>query len=229
MQGVPFLYVPQPCHFFATQFCNIFKKFLYSLFVLKQNFEINLMQANFAFARQHGRPTTKTGVSWKKLEKWNIWSRRIISKNGLPDTMNILLDRRYDKGSLEWPVSDLFLSDVSVWHQYKYISFNIFSYRILIISRKMVIITGISHEDTNALSIYAILCWNVTIFYRQELASIFQVQEILKACRKSRKNFSSSCFIADDTHIKVIWLHVEVFREYIFRFCDNVHLWNIVQ
>ena len=52
--------------FFATQFCNIFKKFLYNLFVLKQNFEINLMQANFAFARQHGRPTTKTGVSWKK-------------------------------------------------------------------------------------------------------------------------------------------------------------------
>ena len=82
----------------------------------------------------------------------------------------------------------------------------------------MVIITGISHGDTNVLSIYAILCRKVTIFYRQELASIFQVQEILKACRRSRKNFSSSCFITDGTHIKVIWLHVEVFREYILRF-----------
>ena len=51
-----------------------------------------------------------------------------------------------------------YFSDVSVWNQYKYIAFNIFSCRILIISRKMVIITGISHEDTNALSIYAILC-----------------------------------------------------------------------
>ena len=30
---------------------------------------------------------------------------------------------------------------------------------------------------TNELTIYVILCQNVTIFYRQELGSLFQVQE----------------------------------------------------
>ena len=29
------------------------------------------------------------------------------------------------QGSLEWPFSDLFSSDVSLWNQYKYIAFNI--------------------------------------------------------------------------------------------------------
>ena len=42
---------------------------------------------------------------------------------------------------------------------------------------QMSIITGISNETTNELTIYAILCQNVTIFYRQELASLFQVHE----------------------------------------------------
>ena len=48
--------------------------------------------------------------------------------------------------SLEWPFRELFASDVSLWNQYKYIAFNIFSYRILIILYKMLIITGISNE-----------------------------------------------------------------------------------
>ena len=39
------------------------------------------------------------------------------------------------------------------------------------------IITEISNETINELTIYAILCRNVTIFYRQELGSLFQVQE----------------------------------------------------
>ena len=58
-----------------------------------------------------------------------------------------------------------------------------------------------------------ILCRNVTIFYGQELPSLFQVQEKLKAFRGSKLTFSSSCFIADDSHIKIVWLHVVVFRE----------------
>ena len=37
----------------------------------------------------------------------------------------------------------------------------------------MLIITGISDEIRNELSIYAILCRNVIIFHRQELASLF--------------------------------------------------------
>ena len=81
---------------------------------------------------------------------------------------------------------------------------------------KMLNITGISKEKTKELTIYGILCRNVTIFYRQELASLFQVQEKLKACRSSKLNFSSSCFIADDSHIKIVWLHIVVFSEHEF-------------
>ena len=82
------------------------------------------------------------------------------------------------------------------------------------ISCKMLIITGISNEKTNES-----LCRNVTIFYRQELASLFQVQEKLKACRSSKLNFSSSCFIADDSHVKFLWLHVVGFSKH-----DILHL-----
>ena len=35
----------------------------------------------------------------------------------------------------------------------------------------------IPNEMTNELTLYAILCENFTIFYRHELASLFQVQE----------------------------------------------------
>ena len=81
------------------------------------------------------------------------------------------------QGSLEWPFSELFSSDVSLWKQYKYIAFNIFSCRILIILYKMLSIKGISN---------AILCRDITKFYRQELTFLFQVQEKLKACRNSK-------------------------------------------
>ena len=77
----------------------------------------------------------------------------------------------------------------------------------------MLTITGISNEKTNALIIYGILCRNVTVFYRQEVASLFQVQEKLKAWRSSKVNFSSSCLISDVIHVKIVWLHVAVFRE----------------
>ena len=58
--------------------------------------------------------------------------------------------------------------------------------KILIISYKMLIITGISNETRNKLTIGVILRRNVTIFYRQELASLFQVQEKSKTCRNSK-------------------------------------------
>ena len=54
------------------------------------------------------------------------------------------------------------------------------------ISYKMLIITGISNEKVNELIIYVILCRNVTIFYRQKLAFLFQMQEKLKACKNAR-------------------------------------------
>ena len=78
------------------------------------------------------------------------------------------------------------LSDVLLWKQYKYIAFNIFSGRSLIISYKIFIITGISNETRNELTIYAILWQNVTILYRQELVFLCQVQEKLKTCRNSK-------------------------------------------
>ena len=100
---------------------------------------------------------------------------------------------------LEWPLSELFFANISLWDQYKYIAFTNFTCRILIISYKMLSITGISNEKTNALTMYGILCQNITIFYRQVLGSLFQVQKKLKACRNSKFNFSNSYFIADDT------------------------------
>ena len=41
-----------------------------------------------------------------------------------------------------------------------------------------------------------------------------QVQEKLKACRISKLNFSSSCFIADDSHVELVWVHVVIFSEH---------------
>ena len=55
---------------------------------------------------------------------------------------------------LEWPFSELFFSDTSLWNQYKFVDFNVFSRKILIISCKMLIITVISNETTNELTIY---------------------------------------------------------------------------
>ena len=131
------------------------------------------------------------------------------------------------QGSLEWPFSKLFFAHVSLWNQYRYIVFKISSYRILIISYKMLIITRISNEKTNELTISEKLCWNVTIFYRQELASLFRLQEKLKACWSSKLNFSSSSFIADDSHVKIIWLHAVAFSKHdILHFWGNVHLFK---
>ena len=127
----------------------------------------------------------------------------------------------------KWPFNKLFSANASLWNQYKYIVFNLFSYIILIISYKMLINTGISNEKTNKLNMYGILCWNVIIFYLQELVFLFQVQEKLKAFRSSKLNFSSSCFIADDNHIKIVWLHIVVFSEHdILHSWDKVHLFK---
>ena len=58
---------------------------------------------------------------------------------------------QFIQGLFAWIFTELFLSDVS--NQWKYIAFNIFSCSILIISYKMLIITGISNEATNELPI----------------------------------------------------------------------------
>ena len=50
--------------------------------------------------------------------------------------------------------------------------------------------------------------------YQQELVSLFKVQKKLKACRSSKLNFSSSCFIADDSRIKFVWLRIVIFSKH---------------
>ena len=131
--------------------------------------------------------------------------------------------RTWNLRFLERLFSELFSANVSLWNQYKHIVFNIFSCRTLIISYRMLIITGKSNELTR----YRKLCRNVTIFYRQELASLFQLQEKLKACRSSKLNFSRSSFIADGSHVKTVWIHAVVFSEHnIFHFWDNDHLFK---
>ena len=78
----------------------------------------------------------------------------------------------------------------------------------------MLIITGTSHGKTDELTLYAIICLNVTIFYREELASLFQVQEKFKACSNSKWSFSRSSFMADDSHVHTVWMRVVVFSEH---------------
>ena len=72
----------------------------------------------------------------------------------------------------------------------------------------------ISHVLTiSHLTIFHI-CQNVKIIYRQELASLFQMKEKSKACRNSKSNFWSCCFIADDSHVKIVWVHAVVLTEH---------------
>ena len=61
---------------------------------------------------------------------------------------------------------------------------------------------------------FLILSQNVKIFYRQELASLFQMKEKSKACRNSKSNFWSCCFIADDSHVKIVRMHAVIFTEH---------------
>ena len=55
----------------------------------------------------------------------------------------------FSQGWLELPFSELFSANISLWNEYKYITFNIFSCGIFIILYKILIITGISNEKTN--------------------------------------------------------------------------------
>ena len=55
----------------------------------------------------------------------------------------------------------------------------------------MLITTVISNETTNKFSKYAKLFQNVTMFYRQQLASLFQVEEKLETCRELGLSYSS--------------------------------------
>ena len=117
----------------------------------------------------------------------------------------ILLERRHEKPlfkDLLWRAfSDLFASDALLWNQFKF-AFNIFTCRILITSCKNIIITVISNEAANELTINAKLYWKVTIFPRQELAPLFQLQQKV-----------GSCLIAGGSYINIVCLHIVVFNK----------------
>ena len=121
--------------------------------------------------------------------------------------------------------SELFFSDASLWNQYKFIVFNILSCGILIISCKIWVMTVISNKKPIELTIYVKLCRSVTIFNRQELAFVFQIQEKLRAVEFKIKVFSSNYFIANDSHMKIIYSYTVVFNvQVVFYFWDNFHL-----
>ena len=69
-------------------------------------------------------------------------------------------------------------------------------------------------KKKSELTVYGILCRHVTIFYRQQRASLFHAQEKLRSCKNSKLNFLSSYFIVDDSHVIIIWLHVVVFSKH---------------
>ena len=58
-------------------------------------------------------------------------------------------------------------------------------------------------------------------FTDKNFSSSFKIQEKLKACRSLKLIFSSSCFIADDSHVKIVWLYVAVFSKH-----DILHLFK---
>ena len=95
---------------------------------------------------------------------------------------------------LERSFRELFFSDASLWHQYRFIAFDIFLCSILIISCKIFTITVISNDEPNEFTIYIKLCRNVTKFYQQELASLFQVQEKIEGLREFKIIFLGQVF-----------------------------------
>ena len=141
---------------------------------------------------------------------WNVllWNPLCLISIATDLTKKILLGRRLDKTLFIIQVcwNDHLVTYFSLMYRYKISTntlhtFKISSCRILIISCKMLIITAIFNETNIYIYIYlfiyiyiylfiyipkyAILCRNITIIYRQELVSLFQVQEF-------KVNFSNS-------------------------------------
>ena len=82
-----------------------------------------------------------------RLNYWFTVARRFYLTGGMTNLYS------FYRGSLEWPFSEIFLSNASLWNQYKLIAFNIFSCTIFIIYCKILIITVISNKTTNELTI----------------------------------------------------------------------------
>ena len=90
---------------------------------------------------------------------------------------------------LEWKFSYVFFCGALLLNQYKFIAFNIYWCKIFTIFYKILIIAVKSNETKRELIKYAKLCRNITTFNRQELASLFQVQEKIKSVREFKIKF----------------------------------------
>ena len=63
--------------------------------------------------------------------------------------------------------------------------------------------------------------WVSFLITLQVRPSVSQVQEKLKVYKISKLDVSSSCFIVNDSHVKIVWLHVAVFSKH-----NILHFWN---
>ena len=88
----------------------------------------------------------------KKIEEKSVRKLKGLNPRRFYLTGSVMNLYSFVRDLLEWPFNELFLSDASLWNQYKFITFNIFSCLILINYCKILIITVISNEKTNELT-----------------------------------------------------------------------------
>ena len=104
------------------------------------------------------------------------------------------------RGLFEWPFSELFSSDALLWNQYKIFDFHIFSWKILIISCKILVITIISNKTTDELTI----CANY----------------------EETSKYLNRCFKADEIHIKITCSHSVIFNEDYFCIFEIISIYS---
>ena len=102
---------------------------------------------------------------------------------------------------LERSISELFSSTAQLLSQSNLLVLT-FSRATFYVFEKM------KNEKTNYLTIEAKLYQNVTNFYPQQLAYLFQVQQNLRACGDSKISFPSN-YCTDNDSQKKLFAHVE--------------------
>ena len=123
---------------------------------------------------------------WTQLE--HMLNIHYLKDSFLYFCKEISFDRRYDIPLfiywrfLEWPLKNYFPVMHRCGISTHLLPLTFFSCKSSIIYCKILIIAVVSDERTNELRIYAKLCRNVIIFYRQQLASLCQVQEKFRVC-----------------------------------------------
>ena len=124
----------------------------------------------------------------KGIQLFSKMKKHPIKRENIHYIKEILFDSRNDE---TLSICSRFIGTINKWIVYLWCivveSKQIYCFWYFLVQNfnclcKILIIKAISNEKRNELTIYAKLCWNVTIFSRQELSSLFQLQEKLKAC-----------------------------------------------